>query len=159
LFYLFYGQMTEAGQFISVLISQDKKCGVNTHGHMTRVGQNHTYIRCIYSVGQNRIYAPYMTVYLVISLPKIPYIHRINRVLANPINIRYFWQGNHQVYGHVRCIYTVMYSAYIHGHVQCIYTVHTEIYLIIYGAYIHGHVRCIYTVMYSAYIRCIRKNI
>jgi hypothetical protein len=77
LFYLFYGQMTEAGQFISVLISQDKKCGVNTHGHMTRVGQNHTYIRCIYSVGQNRIYAPYMTVYLVISLPKIPYIHRI----------------------------------------------------------------------------------
>ena len=28
-------------------------------------------------VGQNRIYTPYMTVYLVISLPKIPYIHRI----------------------------------------------------------------------------------
>jgi len=28
-------------------------------------------------VGQNRLYAPYMTVYLVISLPKIPYIHRL----------------------------------------------------------------------------------
>ena len=28
-------------------------------------------------VGQNRIYTPYLTVYLVISLPKIPYIHRI----------------------------------------------------------------------------------
>ena len=28
-------------------------------------------------VGQNRIYTPYMTVYLVISLPMIPYIHRI----------------------------------------------------------------------------------
>ena len=28
-------------------------------------------------VGQNRIHTPYMTVYLVISLPKIPYIHRI----------------------------------------------------------------------------------
>ena len=27
---------------------------------------------------------PYMTVYLVISLPKIPHIHRINMVLANP---------------------------------------------------------------------------
>ena len=27
-------------------------------------------------VGQNRIYIPYMTIYLVISLPKIPYIHR-----------------------------------------------------------------------------------
>ena len=28
-----------------------------------------------------------MTVYLVISLPKIPYKHRINMVLANPIYI------------------------------------------------------------------------
>ena len=28
-------------------------------------------------VSQNRIYTPYMTVYLVISLPKIPYMHRI----------------------------------------------------------------------------------
>jgi len=28
-----------------------------------------------------------MTVYLVISLPKIPYIHRVYRVLANPKNV------------------------------------------------------------------------
>jgi hypothetical protein len=28
-------------------------------------------------VGQNRIYTPYMTVYLVDSLQKIPYMHRI----------------------------------------------------------------------------------
>jgi len=28
-----------------------------------------------------------MTVFLVISLPKTPYIHRIYMVLANPINI------------------------------------------------------------------------
>ena len=34
-------------------------------------------------VGQNRIYALYMTAYLAISLPIIPYIHRIYRVLAN----------------------------------------------------------------------------
>jgi len=34
-------------------------------------------------VGQNRIYTPYMTVYLVLSLPKIPYINRIYMVLAN----------------------------------------------------------------------------
>ena len=40
----------------------------------------------IYRVGQNRINAPYMTVHLVISLPKIPYIHRIYMVLANPNN-------------------------------------------------------------------------
>jgi len=35
-------------------------------------------------VGQNRVYTPYMTVYLVISLPKIPYINGIYMVLANP---------------------------------------------------------------------------
>ena len=32
------------------------------------------------------ICTPYMTVYLVISLPKMPYIHRIYMVLANPTN-------------------------------------------------------------------------
>ena len=47
-----------------------------------RVGQNRL-ARTICRVGQNRIYTPYMTVYLVISLPKIPYIHRIYMVLAN----------------------------------------------------------------------------
>jgi hypothetical protein len=41
--------------------------------------------RCLSRVGQNRIYTPYMTVYLMISLPKIPYIHRIYMVLANPM--------------------------------------------------------------------------
>ena len=35
-------------------------------------------------VGQNCMYAPYMTVYLVISQPSIPCIHRIYMVLANP---------------------------------------------------------------------------
>ena len=35
-------------------------------------------------VGQNRIYTPYMTVYFVFSLPKVPHIHRIYMVLANP---------------------------------------------------------------------------
>ena len=44
------------------------------------VGQNR-----IYRVGQNGIYAPYMIVYLVISLPKLlnAYIHR-DIILANP---------------------------------------------------------------------------
>ena len=40
-------------------------------------------------VGQNRIFAPYMTVHLVISLTKTPYIQRIYRVLANPIHTVY----------------------------------------------------------------------
>ena len=35
-------------------------------------------------VGHNRVYAPYMTVYLVVSLPKIPCIHCVCTVLANP---------------------------------------------------------------------------
>jgi len=40
-------------------------------------------ISLIFRVCQNCMYALYMTVYLVISLPKIPYIHRIYMVLAN----------------------------------------------------------------------------
>ena len=38
-------------------------------------------------IGQNRVYTPYMTIYLVISLPKIPYIHRICKVMANPTDV------------------------------------------------------------------------
>jgi len=38
----------------------------------------------MHRVGQNRIYTPYMTVYLVISLPRLLYIHPIYMVLANP---------------------------------------------------------------------------
>ena len=38
-------------------------------------------------VGQNRVYTPYMTVYLAISLPKIPYVQRIHMVLANPNHV------------------------------------------------------------------------
>jgi hypothetical protein len=37
----------------------------------------------IYRVGQNRIYTPYMTLCLVISLPKVPYIHCNYMALAN----------------------------------------------------------------------------
>jgi len=42
----------------------------------------------MYRVGQNRIYTLYMTVFLVIFLPKILYILRIYMVLANPIYVR-----------------------------------------------------------------------
>ena len=38
----------------------------------------------ICKVGQNRIYTPYMTAYLVISLPRIPRLHHMCMVLANP---------------------------------------------------------------------------
>jgi len=35
-------------------------------------------------LGQDRIYTPYITVYCVLSLPKITYIHCTYMVLANP---------------------------------------------------------------------------
>ena len=41
----------------------------------------------IFRVGQNRIYTPYMTVYLVISLSKTLYTHCIYMVLANPTHL------------------------------------------------------------------------
>jgi hypothetical protein len=62
---------------------------IHTSTYIDRVGRNRIYTLDPYiympRVGQNRICAPYLTVYLVISLPKVPYIHRIYMVLANPI--------------------------------------------------------------------------
>jgi len=49
----------------------------------------------VYRVGHDRIYTPYKTIYLVISLPKVPYIHRIYMVLANPACLP--WQLLHYV--------------------------------------------------------------
>ena len=40
--------------------------------------------------GQNCIYAPYMTVYLEISLPKTLYIHRTFMALAEPTHLQLF---------------------------------------------------------------------
>ena len=49
-----------------------------------QVGVSKCCVHNMIRVGQNHIYTPDMTVYLVISLPKIPFIHRIYMVLANP---------------------------------------------------------------------------
>jgi len=59
---------------------------IHSQGHKpicTACGSSARSVRDISRVGQNRIYAPYMTVYEVVSLPKIPYIHRVYMVLAN----------------------------------------------------------------------------
>jgi len=57
------------------------------------------YFLIICRVGQNRIYTYIYTVYLVISKPKIPYVHRIYMVLANPNNL--LWVGlARTVYAH-----------------------------------------------------------
>ena len=59
-------------------------------------GSSHNWCRCSSAclvsshncrVGQNRLYTPYMTVYLAISLPKTPYMHCIYMVLANPTQL------------------------------------------------------------------------
>jgi hypothetical protein len=53
--------------------------------------QNLSITSAVLRVGQNRINTPYMTVYLVISLPKNLYIHCIYyMVLANPSCIPYY---------------------------------------------------------------------
>jgi len=57
--------------------------------------KTHHHKSLINRVGQNRIYTPYMTVYLMISLPKILYIHRIYMVLANPINQQWWLKTHH----------------------------------------------------------------
>ena len=64
-------------------------CFETIHLQMSRpVSQTQIFIfTCIFRFGQNRIYTPYMTVHLVIFLPKIPYIHRIYMVLANPMYV------------------------------------------------------------------------
>jgi hypothetical protein len=56
----------------------------NTRSYTASIKGSANPIYTTHRVGQNRIYTPYMTVYLVISLPKIPYIHRTYMVLANP---------------------------------------------------------------------------
>ena len=33
---------------------------------------------------------------------------RVGQTHAYTVFVRYFWQGNHQIYVHIRCIYTVL---------------------------------------------------
>jgi hypothetical protein len=35
-------------------------------------------------------------------------MHQIGNRHKYTVYVRYFWQGNHQIYGHIRCIYTVL---------------------------------------------------
>jgi len=36
------------------------------------------------------------------------YMCRVGQNHIYTVCIRYFWQGNHHIYGHIRCIYTVL---------------------------------------------------
>jgi hypothetical protein len=84
------------------------------------------YIRCTYGNFSREI-----TIHTVIYV-----------VLARTIYIRCIygkiWQGNHQIYGHIRCIYTVLANP--------IYTVYLRYFW--QGNYhTYGHIRCVYTVL------------
>jgi len=57
--------------------------GRETYGPPVLIPERHPFLAHMCRVGQNRIY----TVYLVISKPKIPYVHRIYMVLANPTHV------------------------------------------------------------------------
>ena len=42
------------------------------------------------------------------ALPCHLVIFRVGQNHIYTVYIRYFWQGKHQIYGHIRCIYTVL---------------------------------------------------
>jgi hypothetical protein len=67
-----------------VKVQSKDKVPVSTSSYVL-AGKEHAVYRYIHRVGQIHIYTPYITVYLVISLPKTPYMHRIYTVLANLI--------------------------------------------------------------------------
>jgi len=70
------------------------------------------HICCMSRVGQNRIYTPYMTVYFLISLPKILYIHRIYMVLANPMYVAF-------TVCHICCMSHLLYVTFAVHHIRC----------------------------------------
>jgi len=35
-------------------------------------------------------------------------INRVGQIHIHTVHIRYFWQGNHQICGNIRCIHTVL---------------------------------------------------
>jgi len=35
-------------------------------------------------------------------------VGRVGQTHIYTVHTRYFWQGNHQIYGRIRCIYTVL---------------------------------------------------
>ena len=65
------------------------------------------------------------------------------------VYVRFFWQGHHQIYGHIRRIYTVLANP---RHIRCIYGLFGRDitkYTVIYGVYIRLWPTYIYTYMLS----------
>jgi len=51
----------------------------------------------------------YTYIYIYIYKALLPCIMiRVGQNYIYTVYTRYFWQGNHQIYGHIRCIHTVL---------------------------------------------------
>ena len=60
--------------------------------------------RCVDRLDQRRPdHAQHLTAQGTTSLTS-----RVGQNNIYTVYIRYFWQGNHRIYGHIRCIYTVL---------------------------------------------------
>jgi len=128
----------------------------------------------MYKVGQNRVYTTYMTVYLVIFLPKTPHIHWIYMILANPRYVprnvqpvlRFLctlWRMPRNVQPVLRILCTLWYvtCAPCHMHrvgqnhiVIHIYNVHT-VFLAGKSPYIWPYTMCMYTALANPSTLCI----
>ena len=78
---------------VGVCVLAWQRSGLNSRSHSVHLhlqDKNFTLVRvrgCISRVGQDRMYTPYMTVYLVNSLPQIPYIHRSGQPYVYPFKL------------------------------------------------------------------------
>jgi len=80
--------------------------------------------------GQNCIYTPYMTVYSVISLPKVPYIQRICMVLANPTHASFCLQHT---------AFCIPFYTHLHKHVHTLSRTRTHTLTTFSYLYTHTH--------------------
>ena len=55
-------------------------------------------------------------------------VSRVGQNHKYTVHVRYFWQGNHQIYGHIQCIYTVLATpTHIHTHMHTHTHTHSHI--------------------------------
>ena len=106
----------------------------HTPTHTNRVGQNHIYISIVYTAFPAResrnirsctlyIYSSGhpCDIHVLAPSPQItrappspfpssplPHIYRVGQDHIYTVHTRHFWQGNLEIYGHIRCIYTAL---------------------------------------------------
>jgi hypothetical protein len=78
------------------------------------------------------------------------YLGLARTIYIYTVYIQYFWQKNHQIYGHIRCIYTVLVNpwntvCYV-GLARTIYRYLHVVYIIVYGVW-KVYVQCMYGII------------